>query len=364
MKPVVVILSLLLLLFVNGVIAYHALRLGGRFSFTTLYSSSPRISGASGTTLELKDVCISIGNNDILNNVNWEVFPKERWAIVGNNGEGKSTLLKAITGTGGEMVSIRTGEICLSNKARMGYLEQKGVSGSIKTVREEVSSRMDRYVLATKALERAEKRVAEGDTSDDALSELEEASIEFEVAGGYTVEQKISNVLKGLGFVESDYDRVCSDFSGGWQMRIALSRLLLSEPDLLLLDEPTNHLDSGARHWLGNYLRNYGGTLVIISHDESLLKTAVTSIAEVRSGNIELYKSRSHDEWLIEREERVKAALSEYEASQREIARLQNYVDRFGAKTMGASLAQSKLKTIEKLENAAPEAPKTDIDGE
>lgn len=330
---------------------------------STTVKNGVKFSGTSGAALELKGVSISIGNNDLLNGIDWEVFPRERWAIVGRNGEGKSSLLKAITGTGGEMVSIREGEICISNKARLGYLEQKGVSGSTKTVRQEVSSRMDRYVMATAALEAAEKAVENGDTSDEALKNLEDAAIEFEAAGGYTIEQKISNVLKGLGFVESDYDRLCSEFSGGWQMRIALSRLLLSEPDLLLLDEPTNHLDKGARTWLGNYLRSYSGTLIVVSHDEALLKAAVSSIAEVRGGKMELYKSRTHDEWLVEREERVKAALAEYEASQREIARLQNFVDRFGAKTMGASLAQSKLKTIEKLENAAPEAPKTGIDG-
>lgn len=254
-------------------------------------------------------------------------------------------------------VSVREGTITVAKNAQMGYLEQKGVSGSVKTVREEVSSRMERLMAATKALEIAESAVGDGDTSDEALKALEDAGIEFEAAGGYTVEQKISNVLKGLGFLEDDYDRKCSEFSGGWQMRIALARLLLSDPDLLLLDEPTNHLDKGARDWLGSYLSSYSGTLMLVSHDVNLLQAAVSSIAEVRGGNIELYKSRSHDQWLIERDERVKVAQAQFEANQREIARLQTFVDRFGAKTMGASLAQSKLKTIEKLENQAPEPP-------
>jgi ATPase subunit of ABC transporter with duplicated ATPase domains len=323
-----------------------------------------------------------------MSNVNWTILPKERWALVGRNGAGKSTLLRAITGTGGEMVAIREGEVCIAKKARMGYLEQKGVSGSTRSVREEVASRMDRLTAATKALEDAEKAVSNGDTSDEALTALSDAAVEFEAAGGYTVEQKIANVLKGLGFVEEDYDRKCSEFSGGWQMRIALARLLLSEPDLLLLDEPTNHLDKGARDWLGDYLSRYthrlfdrilselscvswmtplvlfryDGTLLLVSHDTTLLKAAVSSIAEVRGGTVELYKSRTHDQWLIERDERVKAAQAAFEANQREIARLQTFVDRFGAKTMGASLAQSKLKTIEKLEAAAPEAPKTGDD--
>jgi ATP-binding cassette subfamily F protein 3 len=153
---------------------------------------------------------------------------------------GKSTLLRAITNTGGELVTIREGNVIIAKKARMGYLEQKGVSGSTSSVRVEVSSRMDRLTAATKALESAESNVSEGDTSDEALLALEAAASEFEAAGGYTVEQKIGNVLRGLGFLEDDYDRLCSEFSGGWQMRIALARLLLSEPDLLLLG---THID-------------------------------------------------------------------------------------------------------------------------
>lgn len=140
---------------------------------------------------------------------------------------------------------IRNGSISVAKKARVGYLEQKGVSGSTKSVRDEVASRMDRLQAATKALEVAEAKVVAGDTSDEALTALELSTTEFELAGGYTIEQKISNVLRGLGFVEEDYDRLCSEFSGGWQMRIALARLLLSEPDLLFLDEPSNHLDKG-----------------------------------------------------------------------------------------------------------------------
>ena len=322
-------------------------------------SAAIKYDGKSGAAIELNKVYVSIGNNDLLTDINWTIYPRERWALVGRNGEGKSTLLKALTNTGGEMVSIRDGEIVIAKDARLGYLEQKGVSGSTRSVRDEVTSRMDRYTRAVNRMKVAEKVVEDGDYSDDALQELADASVEFEAAGGYTIEQKIANVLKGLGFIESDYDRKCSEFSGGWQMRIALARLLLSESDLLVLDEPTNHLDKGARDWLGGFLSKYDGTLLLVSHDETLLKAAVSSIAEVKHGKIELYKSRSHDQWLVERDERVAAALAAYEASQREIARLQEFVDRFGAKTMGASLAQSKLKTIEKLENAAPEAPIT-----
>ena len=266
-------------------------------------------------------------------------------------------MLKALTGTSLDTISLDGGSVAISASARLGYLEQKGVSGSVKSVQDEVAACMERLQIATKALEDAENRVSDGDTSEEALLALETASLEYDHAGGYTAEQRITSVLQGLGFKKADYEKKCSEFSGGWQMRIALARLLLSDPDLMLLDEPTNHLDKGARDWLATYLSAYKGTLLIVSHDTELLNKAANSIAEVRNGKLELYKSRSHQQWLIEREERVKLAQIQYEANQREIDRLQAYVDRFGAKTMGASLAQSKLKTIEKLSTQGPQAP-------
>lgn len=314
-------------------------------------------SSSSGAAVALEDVAISVGNHDILNDLNWEIMPRERWGIVGRNGAGKSTLLKTILFGSMGNIAIQSGSINIAKKCRIGYLEQKGVSGSTSTLREEVASRMERLTTATKRYEQAEAALSAGDTSEEALVEFEQASEEFEAAGGYTVEQKIGNVLKGLGFVEEDYAKKCSEFSGGWQMRIALARLLLSEPDLLILDEPTNHLDRGARNWLGNFLSTYDSTLIVVSHDESLLEAAVSSIAEVKAGKLDLYKSRTHAQWLIEREERVKVAEAMAEANQREIDRLQGFVDRFGAKTMGASLAQSKLKTIEKLKSSTPDVP-------
>ena len=318
-----------------------------------------RFSASSGAALQLEKVSLSIGNNDIISNIDWTMYPNERWALVGPNGAGKSTLLRALTGTGGKMINIREGDVTIGKNKRMGYLEQKGVSGSTLTVRQEVSSRMERLSSATKRYEAAEARLTGGDTSEESMTEFEEASLEYEAAGGYTVEQKIGGVLKGLGFLEDDYDRSCSEFSGGWQMRIALARLLLSEPDLLILDEPTNHLDKGAKDWLSNYLSKYDGTLLVVSHDTNLLDNAVNSIAEVRGGSIELYKSRSHEQWLVERDERVERAQAAFEKNQEEIARLQGFVDRFGAKTMGASQAQSRLKQIEKLEKEGPSAPQT-----
>jgi ATPase subunit of ABC transporter with duplicated ATPase domains len=275
-------------------------------------------------------------------------------------GCGKSTLMKAITGQDG--VKLTSGTLKIHPSWSVGFLEQKGVSGSTLSVAEEVASRMDRLVLARAALEAAEEAMVSCDINDErcltrATEELGEATEEFEAAGGYTVDEKISRVLRGLGFQESDFGRPCSDFSGGWQMRVALARLLLSEPELLILDEPTNHLDAAARNWLSGYLARYTGTVLLVSHDEGLLASAATSIAEVRNGRLDTYKSRSYAQWQLEREEREEQRAAEFEKQQEQIAHLQSFVDRFGASATKASQAQSRVKMIEKLKREAVEAP-------
>jgi ATPase subunit of ABC transporter with duplicated ATPase domains len=209
-------------------------------------------------------------------------------------------------------VSVRGGTIALSQSLSVGYLEQTAVTGSSRTVRDEVMSRMDRLVSAQAALDVASQRVSDGDVSDGAIDALAEAEAAFGAAGGYDSDKLVANVLRGLGFSEADQQRPCAEFSGGWRMRIALARLLLSAPELLLLDEPSNHLDSSAKRWLGDYLAKYEGTLLLVSHDEEIIGAAVTSIAEVDSETrtIESFKSMGLAQWREEREARkVGAAL-------------------------------------------------------
>ena len=311
-----------------------------------------------GAAIVLEGADIAIGNNQLLDEVEFKVMPRDRWGIVGPNGTGKSTLLKAITGQ--EPVRVSGGRVRIHPTFRVGYLEQKGVSGSTRTVREEVASRMDRIQLAKTKMDRLEAQLAEV-AGDDALTalleELAEAQEEFTAAGGYEVDAKVAKVLQGLGFQEADFDRGCDTFSGGWQMRIALGRLLLSEPEILILDEPTNHLDAAAKRWIARYLSEYEGTVLIVSHDENLLAVATSSIAEVRNRHLDLYRSRSYAQWEVEREEREARLQSEYERQQAEIERLQGFVDRFGASATKASQAQSRVKMIEKLKKEQVQAP-------
>ena len=298
-----------------------------------------------GAALLLENVAISRGAIPLLNKINLSVQPKERWGIVGPNGMGKSTLLGAITGT----VRMDTGRALVAPKVRVGYLKQSAVSGSTKTVAEEARSEMTAIENARDRLDTASKVVELGDFSEEALEALAEAQEEYEAVGGYEQEQRVDSVLKGLGFEPEDSDRLCSDFSGGWQMRIALARLLLSAPSLLLLDEPTNHLDSSARDWLGKYVAEYDGAVILVSHDVAFLNAGVNSIAEIAGNTLLEYRGCSYTKYLDEKVFRAQSAQAEYERNLAEAARLQSFIDKFGAQATKAASAQSRVKMLEKM---------------
>jgi len=303
------------------------------------------VGDTKGAALRLESVAISRGATPLLRNIDWNVQPNERWGIVGVNGAGKSTLLGAITGT----VRMDSGKALVHANVRVGYLRQSAVSGSTKTVAEEARSEMTLVENARERLNAATKIVEDGDYSEKALEDLAEAQEGFEQLGGYEQEQLVDTVLKGLGFEPEDSDRLCSDFSGGWQMRIALARLLLSKPSLLLLDEPSNHLDSSARDWLGKYIANYDGSVVLVSHDVSLMDASVNSIAEIVGNTLIEYRSCSYDKYTQEKEFRALSAQAEYERNMEEAARLQAFVDKFGASATKAKSAQSRVKMLEKM---------------
>ena len=207
------------------------------------------------------------------------------------------------------------------------------------------------------AVDEAIAKIENGDTSEKTLIELDDANKAFENAGGYTLESKVENVLRGLGFRDGDSNRLCSEFSGGWQMRIGLAKLLLSSPTLLLLDEPSNHLDSSARDWLGNYLAKYEGTIILVSHDIALLTACTNSIAEVCNGTLQTYVSVTYQGYLDQKEFRAKSAMAEYERNMAEAAKLQAFIDRFGASATKASSAQSRVKMLEKMKKEGKLTP-------
>ena len=298
-----------------------------------------------GAALLIESVSISRGSNPILKDVSLRIEPNQRWAIVGPNGSGKSTLLGAITGS----VRMDQGRALVAPKIKVGYLKQTAVAGSTRTVAEEAASGMQDIVEAKKQMEEAQEIIANGDYSEKALQRLSDATERFEAVGGYNQEQLVDSVLAGLGFTPQDSDTKCSEFSGGWQMRIALAKLLLSQPSLLLLDEPSNHLDSAARNWLANYLSSYEKSLVLVTHDLTLLNKSVNHVAEVSGKSLLTYLNCNYEKYLSEKEFRAKSAWAEYERNLAEAAKLQAFVDRFGASATKAASAQSRVKMLEKM---------------
>jgi ATP-binding cassette subfamily F protein 3 len=303
------------------------------------------VGDTKGAALLVENVAISRGSNIIVKNVSLRVEPKQRWAIVGPNGAGKSTLLGAITGT----ILKDEGRALVAPKTKVGYLKQTAVAGSTKTVGEEASSGMEEIVEARRVMDLASDAILNGDTSTVALQKMADTTEQFEAVGGYTQEQLVDSVLGGLGFTPADTHRACGEFSGGWQMRIALAKLLLSQPQLLLLDEPSNHLDSAARSWLANYLSNYQHSMILVSHDLTLLQQSVNNIAEVAGQTLLTYSGCNYEKYLFEKEFRAKSAWAEYERNLEEAKKLQSFVDRFGASATKASQAQSRVKMIEKM---------------
>jgi ATP-binding cassette subfamily F protein 3 len=303
-----------------------------------------------GAALLMEGVSIFRGPERIIKSIDWRVEPRTKWALVGTNGAGKSTLLKAVVGE-----ILHEGKIMIGTKEQVGYLQQSAVAGSSRTVFVEAASGMTEINEAKAEIERA------ADVAD--LEALEKANNRFEAIGGYKQDQKVASVLKGLGF--TDFEKRCDELSGGWQMRVAFARLLLSEPTLCLMDEPGNHLDAAAKKWLAQYLKNYdgNGAMILVTHDVNLLGS-MDHIAEVipGAGSLQTYKSCNYEEFLELKQLRAEAAITEYEKNSVKAAKLQGFVDRFGASATKASAAQSRVKALEKMDKQGLlDAPAEDL---
>ena len=270
--------------------------------------ANPRFGDTGGAMLLVEGVSLSAGDRDIIVDANLKVNRGEVVGLVGQNGAGKSTLLSAIAGRR----DLDGGKALVRPGTSVGYLVQTAVSGSQRTAWEEAASGMERVAAAEAELAAAEAAVVSGDgDAARAAERLAVAADAFDAVGAASKEVRIERVLGGLGFAREDHNRSCSDFSGGWQMRIALARLLLSEPELLLLDEPTNHLDLRAKQWLMGYLAQYEGTIVLVTHDEALLDAAkCTAIAEVRDRQVHYFRC-GYGKFAVEREERNEAVQRE-----------------------------------------------------
>jgi ATP-binding cassette, subfamily F, member 3 len=303
--------------------------------------------------LRITDLRLAAGPLDLFTGADAHVHPGERAGLVGRNGCGKTSLLRAIRG---ELLP-EGGRITVRNGARIGFLDQHADTATDRTVWEEARGGLG-PVLELEATYQA--ALAEAESGDAAaVGRLDEVTERMRMAGGFALDERVGAVLHGLGLEAEAWQRPCSSFSGGWRVRIGLARLLLSQPELLVLDEPTNHLDVLARGWLQGFLAHYPGTLLVVSHDRHLLDGVCTRILEVRGGRLHAF-SGGYTAWRAARTLRLEQAQAAYETQQAEIARLERFVERFKAKATKAAQARSRQKQLDKMVRL--DAPELDRD--
>ncbi len=294
--------------------------------------------------LTLSQVSKSFAGRTLFSDVSLQVNREDRIGLVGPNGAGKSTLFSLIL----RDASPDEGRVILEKNATLGFLPQESAPAGDESVLELACAISPELAKAQRTIKRHEL----AGTHDE--EEYHDALGIFAELGGYQLEPKAKQILKGLAFRESDFDREARTMSGGWIMRAHLARLLVMEPDLLLLDEPTNHLDLESLYWFQEYLQGYPGAILMISHDREFLNALVDSILEIAHTKLNRYRG-NWDKYVIEKVAREEQQLSAYKNQQKEIAALQEFADRFRAKASKASQAQSKLKQIDRMEKI--EAP-------
>ena len=293
--------------------------------------------------LQTEHISKSYGGRVLFNDVTFRLEEYDRLALVGPNGAGKTTLLNIISGED----DPDEGRILFAKGARVGYLEQEAIEMGEEPVFEEVISSQIEILEAEQRLRKLEHELGENPTEQQ-LAACGRARDAYEMMGGYTLEAKVRGVLFGLGFKEEDMTRLTIEFSGGWQMRIALAKLLIRNPEVLLLDEPTNHLDLESVRWLEGFLRSYQGTIIVVSHDRAFMDNMVDRVAEIDNGQVNIYKG-NYSAYLRAREERLERLRAEKEKQDEELAHLQAFVEKFRYKASKAKQAQERVKRIEKI---------------
>ncbi len=287
------------------------------------------------------------------------ITPRDRVGLVGANGTGKSTLLKVLAGA----ETLDYGNVSVAKGISAGYLPQDGLTLSGKTVFAECMSVFERLSNMEKELEQLTASMAELDSTSAEYGQVADRyhriEHEFQTHDGYAIEAQVGTVLAGLGFRTEDWHRLTDEFSGGWQMRIALAKLLLQKPNLLLLDEPTNHLDLESRNWLEEYLANYPYAFVLISHDRYFLDVTINRLVEIWNKKIWVY-SGNYEKYLMQKQQRQEQMEAAYRNQRERIEQLEVFINRFRYQATKAKQVQSRIKELEKMERIElPEEEKT-----
>ncbi len=295
--------------------------------------------------VQFSQVSLAFGDRDILKNVSVNLQSGSKVALTGTNGSGKSTLIKVMAG----LVQPDSGQRVVQKDSRIAYLPQSGLTHHGCTLREESDKAFEFGYELQSEMEKIGDRLKAGDGNEKQLLERHDAIMtELEDSGWNRRHVMAEQILMGLGFSRQDLDKMCEEFSGGWQMRIALGKTLMVNPDILLLDEPTNYLDIEARAWLEKFLDNYTGGFLLVSHDRYFLDHTVNEVYELFNGELRRYPGNySHYEKV--REVELETLIHEYEKQQSEIAHLQEFINRFGAKATKAAQAQERQKMLDKI---------------
>ena len=299
--------------------------------------------------IQLSSLTKRFGERILLEKVTWHVGDRDRVGLCGPNGAGKTTLLKILAG----LDEADGGEVIRPTALTVGYLPQDGLAYSGRSVFDEASDALKPLLEMKAEMHELEHRLAdaavpaaEHDTLLERYSTLQER---FRMGDGYAIDQKVAIVLRGLGFSQADFDLEAGHLSGGWQMRLALAKLLLSAPGLLLLDEPTNHLDLEARNWLEDYLARYPHSVILVSHDRYFLDAVVDKIADLSLRTITDYVC-NYSTYLVQRAERMERLREAKKQQDEEIGRVQEFIDRFRYQATKAAQVQSRIKMLEKVE--------------
>ena len=304
--------------------------------------------------MQLEHISKSFGGRQLFHDVTFRLEEYERLALVGPNGAGKTTMLNIISGA----EDPDEGRVLFAKGARVGYLEQEAIEMADQPIFEEVMSSQVEVLEAERRLHKLEAELGEAPTPQQ-LAAAGRARDAYEVLGGYTIEAKVRSVMFGLGFKEGDLSRCTTEFSGGWQMRIALAKLLIRNPEVLLLDEPTNHLDLESVKWLEGFLRGYAGTVIVVSHDRAFMDNMVDRVAEVDNGQVNLYKG-NYSAYLRTREERLERLRAEAAKQAEEIAHMEAFIEKFRYKATKSKQVQDRVKKLEKIKRVElPEEKKT-----
>ncbi len=303
--------------------------------------------------IKLVDVNITYGDRPVLGGVSWTLAPTDRVALVGENGSGKSTLLKILAG----VQEYDRGAREISKNLQVGYLPQEGVTHAGRTLEKEARLALEPILDLERESRSIQARLDDPSLGDDQrldlIQRMSDLMDEFGLRGGYEVDAEVSRVLAGLGFAEEEKDRPVETFSGGWQMRIALAKILLSKPDVLLLDEPTNHLDLEARNWLEEFLRQRDHSYLIVSHDRFFIDQTVDKIVEVDQGRLIDYRG-NYSHFQEEKEKRIQLAQAAYDKQQLEIKRLNTFIAKNKCDKKRAGQVHARMKMLERIDPLDP----------